>query len=745
MAAERRRLLVAALVFVAALWVYAPVRQLGFVDYDDDVYVTENPHLADGFGWDDVRRAFAEPYETNWIPLTWISLGVDRALYGTSPTGYHVTNALLHAASAALLCVALANATGALAPAAFVAALFAVHPLRVESVAWVSERKDVLSGFFFVLTLLAWVAWARRPGVARYGAVLVAFSAGLLAKAVGVTLPFVLLLLDFWPLARHHPLARIGSPPYAGERKHRVGRLLLEKVPLLGLAAAIAFVTLSVQQQRGATAWFAELPLQSRVENAVVSTAWYAQKTFWPTELAVFYPHPGAEIPADAVGRALFALLAASLLALALARRRPWLLVGWLWFLGMLVPMLGLVQVGMQSRADRYAYLPVIGLQIAVAWEAWAWLGGRRAGRAVAAVVAGAVLVALSVATRGQLATWRDTTTLFEQALRTTRDNFIAHDKLGRAYLRAGDFDGAIEQLSAALRIEPGWPEPRASLGEALLRKGRVDEAIWNCREAVRLDPASVGLRVHLAHILLGAGWVDDAILELREALRRDDGLRAARIHGLLGLALARRGDTARAMAQLQQAIELDPSAATPRANLGALLLQQGDAVGAERELRAALGAAAGQAELHSALGDALRSQGRDAEAIGEYRAALRAQPHQQGAANNLAWLLAAAADPALRAPDEALRWADVAAAATQHRDASVLDTLAVSQAAVGRFAEAVETLDLALALVPADPNDPRANDQHAGDPRAGEQRARMLERRALFAAERPYVEAPRR
>lgn len=735
MAAERRRLLVAALVFVAALGVYAPVRQLGFVAYDDDVYVTENPHLADGFGWDDVRRAFAEPYETNWIPLTWISLGVDRALYGTSPAGYHVTNALLHAASAALLCVALANATGALAPAAFVAALFAVHPLRVESVAWVSERNDVLSGFFFMLTLLAWGAYARRPGVARYGAVLVAFSAGLLAKAVGVTLPFVLLLLDFWPLARHRPLARFGSPPFAGERKHRVGRLLLEKVPLLGIAAAIAFVTLSVQQQRGATAWFAELPLQARVENAIVSTAWYAQKTFWPTELAAFYPHPGAEIPADAVGRALFALLAASLLALALARRRPWLLVGWLWFLGMLVPMLGFVQVGMQSRADRYAYLPVIGLQIAVAWEAWAWLGRRRAGRAVAAALAGAVLVALSVATRAQLATWRDTTTLFEHALRTTRGNFIAHDELGRASLRAGDFDGAIEQLSAALRIEPRWPEPRASLGEALLGKGRVDEAIWNCREAVRLDPASVELRLHLAHILLRAGWVDDAILELREALRRDDGRRAARIHGLLGLALARRGDAARAMAQLQQAIALDPSAATPRANLGALLLQQGDPVGAERELRAALGAAGEQAELHSALGDVLRSQGRDAEAIGEYRAALRAEPHQQGAANNLAWLLAAAADAALRAPDEALRWADVAAAATQRRDASVLDTLAVSQAAVSRFAEAVATLDLALALVPADPNDQRA----------GEQRARMLERRALFAALRPYVEAPRR
>jgi Flp pilus assembly protein TadD len=256
----------------------------------------------------------------------------------------------------------------------------------------------------------------------------------------------------------------------------------------------------------------------------------------------------------------------------------------------------------------------------------------------------------------------------------------------------------------------------------------------------VRLDPTSVELRVHLAHVLLAAGWIDDAIVELREALRRDDGQRAARIHGLLGLAHGRRGDAARATAHLQQAIALDPGAVTPRASLGALLLQQGDAAGAERELRAALGADAEQPELHSALGDALRTQGRDAEAIEEYRAALRAQPRHRAAANNLAWLLAAAADPALRAPDEALRWADVAVAATQRRDASLLDTLAVSQAAAGRFAEAVATLDAALALVPADPDDERADDE-----RAGEERARMLERRALFAAGRPYVEAPRR
>ncbi len=694
--AERRRLLVAALVFVTALVVYAPVRQLGFVDYGDDLFVTGNPLLTDGLGWDDVRRSFAQPYETHWIPLTWISLGLDRSLYGTSPAGYHVTQALLHAASAAVLCLALANATGALAPAAFAAAAFAVHPLHVESVAWVSGRKDVLSGFFFLITLLAWVAYARRPGVARYAAVLVAFAAGLLAKAVGVTLPLVLLLLDFWPLARHHPPAGSGASPFGDARKHRIGRLLLEKVPLLGMAAAVSFIALLAQQQRSTTTWFADLPLEARIGNAIVSTAWYVQKAFWPTGLAVFHPYPGAEIPADAVGRALFALLAASLLAVALARRRPWLLVGWLWFLGVLVPMVGLVQLGMQARADRYAYLPLIGLQIAIAWEAWAWLGRGRAGRAVAAVVAVAVLGALGVATRHQLATWRDTAALFEHALRNTSGNFVAHHELGRAYLRAGDFDGAIEQLSAAARLQPRWPEPRASLGEALLRKGRVDEAVWNCREAVRLDPASAGLRVRLAQVLVGAGWSDDAIVELRKALRRDDGRNAARIHGLLGLAYGRRGDAARAALHLQQAIALDPDSAAP----------------------------------HASLGDALRSQGRDAEAIAAYRAALRAEPQHRDAANNLAWLLAAAADPALRAPDEALRWAGVAAAATQRRDASLLDTLAVSLAAADRFAEAVATLDEALALLPAE---------------AAERRARLLQRRALFAAERPYVEAPRR
>lgn len=710
MSAERRRLLVAALIFVATLGVYAPVRDHAFIDFDDDVSVTANPHLADGFDWGDVRRAFTEPYGSNWIPLTWISFGVDRALYGDSPAGHHLTNAVLHAASAALLCLALASATGALVPAAFVAAVFALHPLRVESVAWVSERKDVLAGLFFMLTLLAWVAYVRRPRALRYGAVVAAFAASLLAKPVTVTVPFVLLLLDYWPLAR------------TASRR----RLLLEKAPLLGLAAIVSLVTYEVQRRSGAAADLLAVPLLARIENAVVSVAWYAQKTFWPTDLAVFYPHPGDTIPAEAIGSASFALLAVTLLAISFVRRRPWLLVGWLWFVGMLVPMLGLVQVGMQARADRYAYLPVIGLQIAVAWEAWAWLGRERAGRAIAAALAGAALVALSIATQAQLRSWRDTQTLFASALLVTQDNFLAHGKVGRALLDAGDLDGAIEHFGAALRIRPLWPEPRANLCEALLRKGRIDPALWNCREAVRLEPNGVGLRLQLAKVLLEAGWTDEAIAELQQAQGRESGRNDARVDALLGLAFGRRGDPARGTLHVRRAIANDPRAAAPRADLGSLLLLAGDASGAERELRAALDAGIDGPDLRRTLADALGAQQREAEAAQQYRVALRLDSRSATAANNLAWILATTSDAALRAPDEALRWATVAAEVTQRRDPTVLDTLAVSQAAAGRYADAVETLDAAIALLPATNT---------------AQIVRTQERRALFAAGRPLVE----
>ena len=618
---------VVALPVAVALVLYAPVRDFPFVDWDDTLTVVENPIVAEGLSGAGVRLAF-EPWFANWAPLTWLSYALDRSVAGENPGAHHVVNVLWHAATAALLAFVLVSAGAARAPALFVALVFAVHPLRVESVAWISERRDVLSGFFFVATVGAWLAYARRPGAARYAVVLLALILGLLSKATGVTLPFVLLLLDFWPLGR------LGD---AAARR----RAVVEKVPLLVIAAGVAWLAADAQRASGAVSSLAGIPLDVRAGNALVSYAWYLEKAFWPTHLAAFYPHPLRLPGADAIGTAGFVLVAVTLAALLLARRRPWWIVGWLWFVGTLVPMIGLVQVGMQAHADRYAYIPLIGLQVAVAFEAWAWLGRARAGRALYAVATAGIVLALGAVARTQIELWRDTETLFTHALAVTDENYLAHEKVGRARLTAGDTDAAMRHFGEALRINPRWPETRAGMGEALWKSGLRDEAIWNYREAVRLSPHDPVLRQHLVRAVLDRGWTDDAIREAQAGLAATGSKTPSpRLTGLLGAAQARRGEE-------------------------------------------------------------LQAEGQDAAAIAAYRAALGAQPDAIVVRNNLAWLLASAPDPALRAPAEALRLAEEAAEATQHRNGSVLDTLAVALAANGRFEEAVATLDAALAQIP--------------------------------------------
>ncbi|RIL02593.1 MAG: hypothetical protein DCC71_16235, partial [Proteobacteria bacterium] len=568
---RRAALAIAAALFGVALAAYAPARAFDFVAWDDSSAIASNPAVTQGLSLASLRLAF-EPYYGNWIPLTWISLAVDHALFGLDAGGYHMTNALWHAATAALLFAVLARAVGA-APAAFVGLSFALHPLRVESVAWVTERKDVLSGFFFVATVGAWLAYGRRPSAPRYLAALALLAASLASKATGVTLPFVLLLLDFWPLGRLASGAAIA-------------RAVAEKLPMLALAAAVAATTFAAQQDTGAVATLSRVPAPVRLGHALVSYVWYLEKAFWPAGLAVFHPHPHAMPPARALAGAAGLLASISAVALAAARRRPWLLVGWLWFLGTLVPMIGLVQVGMQAHADRYAYLPMIGLELALACEAWRWLGSLRAGRAVFAAAAAAAAIALFAATRAQLAHWRDTEALFAHALAVTRDNFVAHEKLGRARLAAGDADAALHHLGEAVRIEPRWPAARAGLAEALWHKGQRDAAIWNWREAVKIDPRDGAIRQRLAFALLEMGWADDAVRELVAA--RSSGLvqPTAAFESLLATALARRGDRDGALAHADAALRLEPGHAGAHALVGRLRVAE-DPAAAERALRA--------------------------------------------------------------------------------------------------------------------------------------------------------------
>ena len=515
--------------------VFAPVVGHDFVSLDDPAYVTANRQVRRGLTAEGFRWAWGAEVAANWHPLTLLSHMLDCELYGLDPGGHHLTSLLLHTANVVLLFVVWRRLTGAAARSAVVAALFAVHPLHVESVAWIAERKDVLSGFFFLLTLAAWLGWIRRPTPRRYLLALLAFALGLLAKSMLVTLPLVLLLLDVWPLER---LPR-GAP--AAELWRALGRLLREKLPFFFAALAAGVVTLFTQRE--AMFPLAALPLAQRAANALLAYAAYLGDTFWPRGLAVFYPLPPAQ-PAWRV--ALAAALVAALTALALARfrRSPWLAVGWLWFAGMLVPVIGLLQVGSQGRADRYTYLPSIGLFVALVWEVCALVQPRkrpasfasaqdklRPGATRAALAAAALLgiAPLAVAARAQVATWRDSLTLFRHALAVTERNLMAEMRVGTELARRGDHAAAERHLRAAVRIAPGAPRPQAALGRWLHGRGRPREALLHLRQASRLRPRDSRLHLRLGIVLAELGRTAEARAHFARALELNPGLAGAR------------------------------------------------------------------------------------------------------------------------------------------------------------------------------------------------------------------------
>ncbi len=717
----RARFAIAALLVVLVVAVFAPVRHHEFVNYDDRVYVLENPSLRMDLGAASLRRAF-EPYENNWIPLTWISLQLNHAVHGMQSAGYLLTNVALHAASAVLLFLALLRASGALGCSAFVAAVFAVHPLHVESVAWASERKDALSGLCFGLTILGWVRYAERPGAGRYLPVALAMALGLMAKPMLVTLPFVLLLLDYWPLGRLRGAGGGARPDPA-----RLRRALLEKLPLFTLALAAAVTTFAVQRATGAMADGEALPFGWRVANALDAQVFYLGRSLWPSGLAAFYPHPGSELPLwrPLTGAAL--LLGLTALALREAARRPYLIVGWLWYAGMLLPVSGLVQVGLQARADRYTYLPLIGLSIAAAWGVADLLGRGRRSRALLAAVGVLAVAALAGAARLQVAHWRDTRALFSRAVAVTRDNYLAHQALATLLLHDGRADEAALHFREALRIKPRWPGAHFGLAEALAQQGDREAALARYEEGLRLAPRHARGRIGYGETLAGAGRHEAAIHQylrvLRSAGRRD----AARTQALLARSLDARGDLAGAIDHYEHALELEPDYAEIHASRGAALLRAGRPEEAAQAFERALALGADSAELRMALAEAAQVLDRPAAAIAHYREALRLDPGSLAAANNLGWLLATDPRPGVRDPDAALQIASDLARGPAADEPALLDTLAASQAAAGHFDAAVATAERAARLA-ADRGD---------EPLAAQIRAR----RDLYAGGRAYLE----
>lgn len=489
--------LIAAALCVLAVAVFWRTADFGFVAFDDPRYVLDNPHVLAGLSWSGVRWAFSTSWAANWHPLTWLSLMLDVQVFGPDPGWMHRVSLLWHCADTVLLFLVLRAATGSTWRPALVAALFAVHPLHVESVAWISERKDVLSAFFWLSAMGAWVRYARRPAVGRYLLVAVAMALGLLAKPMVVTLPAVLLLLDVWPLGRADP-----------ERPWRswAPGLLLEKLPLLALSLASSAMTLAAQSGGGAVAASARLPLAARMGNALVAWVWYLWKSFWPTSLTAFHPHPAmspAGIPAWKVAGAASLLAGVSALAWRERRRRPWLAAGWAWFLVTLLPVIGLVQVGRQGMADRYAYLPIVGIFAMAAWSLPAASAPTRL--AIAAVAAAAVL-ALAVAARAQVETWRDTASLFSHATAVDHDNWLAWGNLGLWHFDRGRRDEALRAFLEAVRSAPWDADGWANVAACHAAEGRWGQAADALERAVALRPGDEDDLGHLAIAAARAG-----------------------------------------------------------------------------------------------------------------------------------------------------------------------------------------------------------------------------------------------
>ena len=644
MPGSRKYVICAALV-VLTLAVYWQVHGFGLIVLDDDDYVANNEVVKAGLTWTGVKWAFTTGKVANWHPVTWLSHMLDCQVFGVAPGRHHLVNVLFHMANTLLLFLVLERATRGMWQSAFVAALFALHPLHVESVAWVSERKDVLSTFFWLLTMAGYVAYVKRRSVARYLLVAVPFAIGLMAKPMLVTLPCVLLLMDYWPLGRLNPAA-----PLPEKRKKKrtepkrppVWPIVLEKLPLFALAAVSSAITYVVQQRGGAMRSLESIPLIVRFGNAAVAYLRYIGKTLWPLNLSVYYPHMKDGVPSWLVLAAVVLLGAACMAVFRWRRQHPYLLMGWLWFLGTLVPVIGLVQVGSQAMADRYTYVPAIGLFIMAAWgaaalPAWPYRGG------VLALAAGATVAALTVLAGIQTAYWSGSVGLFEHALLAAPDhNDFAHFNLGIALKREGRPGEALRHFDEAIRIRPSYTNAHIYLGLIEYEQRNYDEAVLHFNTALEYaagHPSHADVLNDLGAVYYAQGRIEDAAGQYRKAVQLKPAY--ADGHFNLGHALERLGQHAGAMDAYKETLRLDPKHARARGALAEL-----EAQAPPKPVLPAPGAPVTlepqTAVEHYVLGNSLASEGKYADAAIQYGHALRLNPSGVDARINLGNALAA-------------------------------------------------------------------------------------------------------
>jgi tetratricopeptide (TPR) repeat protein len=589
----RTEIAIAVALAIVAIAIYAQVIGHQFITLDDPTYIQENPMVNRGLTRAGLAWAFTTFHATNWHPLTWISHMIDCQLFGTNAGRHLLVNALIHVANTLLVFWFLLRTTHTRWPSALVAALFALHPLHVESVAWASERKDTLSTFFGLLSLIAYTRYAEAPSISRYVWVSITLALGLLAKPMLVTWPFVMLLLDYWPLRRLQRLDTRGQLSVARN-------LVVEKLPLFALVAASAIITFVAQSHGGAVRTFADAPAALRLSNALVSYAKYLLLTFWPNDLAVYYPFAWAGIPAwQSIGAA-FLLMGITLFCFSQRKIRPYLIVGWLWFLGTLVPVIGIVQVGGQTMADRYFYIPSIGLFIALVFGSADIAKSWRVAPLLSAGIASGVLLVLATLTNAQIQRWRNSFTLFEHTLAVTPPNLRIENSLGLAMGASGRYDEAAANFEKTLQIDPNFYDGLVGMGVTRALQGRLPEAIEHFQAAIRSQPDAPKAHVQLALALWKQNRDQAALEEMGRAsqLSPED----ADIRADLGLALELAGRIPEAIEQLHEALRLNPNSG----------------------------------EAHNNLGLALLASGKARESIAEFEVALRLKPELKGAADNL-------------------------------------------------------------------------------------------------------------
>jgi tetratricopeptide (TPR) repeat protein len=624
-------ILLSLFIVVVTLSVYAQTRDFAFLNYDDPIYTTDNDVVQKGLTLSGVIWAFTEgtSHTNYWAPLTWITFLIDHELYGLDPGGYHITNVLFHVLNSLLLFIAFLHLTDNMWKSFFLAVFFALHPLHVESVAWISERKDVVSTFFWILTLIAYAHYVRKPGIANYSAVFVMFICCLMGKPMGVTLPFVLLLLDYWPLGRYGQ----GKPDPVNQIRRKFRRLIGEKLPLFFITAIILPLTFYSQDKAGALKTLADIPLFFRIENVIVSYASQILKTFWPVKLGILYPYPES-LPLWKPVIAFLLLAAITGTALKFLLRFPYLIVGWLWFLGTFVPVAGFIVIGPHVTADRYTYIPLIGIFLMVIWGGFDLCTYLRIGKKVVILLTISMVAVCGWLTWKQIAYWENDIKIYAHTLKVTDANWPVHLNLGTVYREKNREDLALGHYQSALRIRPDIPEVQLSVGEVLAAMGRIGEVVSHYENALKIKPESAAIHSALAVALDKSGETDRAVAHFLKALEIDND--SAEAHHGLGVTLFQQGQVDLAIEHYRKAVRIDRDFSLAHNNLGVALMTKGEIKQAHARFMEAISSNSEYADPHYALGVLYLKIGDKNSAIYHFDRALQIDPTHKPAQKGL-------------------------------------------------------------------------------------------------------------